>query len=232
MIEIPKQIEKPNVEAQEVQPDNGGGEQESQPAEPLRINIEKAEVQAEPSSENEKSSIETHKNEKIQIPVALSKSEPANHFLDGICPEGSHTVPSPVTPLIVSNRQLGDDEHVREISTGDDGPSITVQPATPGSSTRNGLGDGSTWGESFKKPVDAARSSAIASENGRSQITSRKSQRPPTPSPPDRPITPTSMRSSHKDVKSRNFLKAFWRVVFVDWIGGLILRLCGGGRRT
>jgi hypothetical protein len=36
------------------------------------------------------------------------------------------------------------------------------------------------------------------------------------------------MRSATRDTKSKNILKAFWRVVFVDWIGGLIRALCGG----
>ncbi|CCU81658.1 hypothetical protein/PT repeat family protein [Blumeria hordei DH14] len=48
----------------------------------------------------------------------------------------------------------------------------------------------------------------------------------------DRPITPNSIGSSKKDVKSRNFLKAFWRVIIVEWIGGMIMKLCGVGRRT
>jgi len=119
----------------------------------------------------------------VNVPEVLTKSsetepEPTNHSFDGICPEGSHTVPSPVTPFVVSNRQLGDDmEHIREITTGDEGPNITVQPATPGSSTKTGLGN------PFNKPTDAGKSTAI-NENDRSQVKSRKhQQRPPSPSP-------------------------------------------------
>lgn len=225
----------PKAEVQEVQLDRVSGGPESHPkfpAEPQGLISDQAEVQVEPRPDVQKTSGETHKDEKIRVPVVLSKSEHVKQSSDIGCSEGSHTLPSPITPFVVCNRQLDDDEHARETSTGDDAPHITVQPATPGSSMRNGLGDGSSWAEPLKKPDDTARSSAIASEDARPQVTSRKPQRPPTPSHPDRPITPTSMRSSHKDVKSRNFLKAFWRVVFVDWIGGLILRLCGGGRRT
>lgn len=102
---------------------------------------------------------------------------PTNHSLDGNCPEGSHIVPSPVTPFIVSNRQLGhESEQVREISTGDDGPNIIVQPATPGSSTKTGLGD------PFNKPIETSKSTGVK-ENGKSQVKLRKQQRPPSPTP-------------------------------------------------
>lgn len=129
-------------------------------------------------------------------------------------------VPSPITPFVVSNRQLGhDDEEIQEITTGSETPNITVQPATPGTST--------TKTEFTLKPLDEAKSTAIEEENGRTQVKSRKQPRSQSP---ERPVTPTSMRSAHKDAKSRNFLEAFWRVLFVDWIGGLIRALCGGGR--
>jgi len=99
-------------------------------------------------------------------------------------------------------------------ATGHGGPDITIQPATPGSRTKTNSGE-----------------STALNEHGDSPVKFRKQQRPPSPTP-DRPLTPNSMRSSRKDVKSRNFLNAFWHVVFVDWIGGLIMRLCGGGRHT
>lgn len=131
-----------------------------------------------------------------------------------------------------ANRQLGDDERVREISTGDDGPNITVQPATPGSSMRTeASSEHRNINEYSDKPTYTPKSSDTAHENRRSQLTSRKQRRPPSPNM-DRPVTPTSIRSSHKEVKSRNFLKTFFHAIFVDWIGGLIMRLCGGGRHT
>jgi hypothetical protein len=129
-------------------------------------------------------------------------------------------VPSPITPFVVGNGQLGpDDEEIQEITTGSETPNITVQPATPGTST--------TKTEFTLKPLDEAKSTAIEEENGRTQVKSRKQPRSQSP---ERPVTPTSLRSAHNDAKSRNFLKAFWRVLFVDWIGGLIRALCGGGR--
>jgi hypothetical protein len=121
---------------------------------------------------------------------------------------------------MVSDRQLGHDgDEVKEITTGSEGPNITVQPATPGLS--------STKTDFNPKPLDAAKSTAIEEENGRNQVKPRKQ---PKSQSRERPVTPTSMRSASKDAKSKNLLKAFWRVVFVDWIGGLIRALCGGGR--
>lgn len=135
-----------------------------------------------------------------------------------ICAIGPHVVPSPVTPFVVGDKQLGHDDEVKEIKTGRGSPNIMVQPATPAASI--------TKSEFIAKP-DIAKSTAIEEENGRTQMKSRKSKS----TSPERPVTPSSMRSAGKDAKSRNFLKAFWKVVFVDWIGGLIRALCGGGRR-
>lgn len=153
--------------------------------------------------------------------VAQTTASSDNPNLDGayIEPEPAKL---PATPFILgNNKQLGgEEEQAKEIVTPEEGPQITVQPATPGSSLRT------TKTDPFNRPVDTAKATAIEEENGRSQLTSRK---PAAPSP-ERPLTPTSMRSGAKDAKSRNFLKAFWRVVFVEWIGGFIMRLCGGDR--
>ena len=144
---------------------------------------------------------------------------------DGVYAEGSHTVTSLETPFVVSDRQLGHDtEEVRQIDTGDEGPNVVVTPATPGSSLKTRKSDPFENSQS----VDTAKASAIEEENGRSQLKSRKQPSPVA----ERPLTPNSMRSGGKDAKSRNFLKAFWRVVFVEWIGGIIMRLCGGRRST
>jgi hypothetical protein len=141
-----------------------------------------------------------------------------SHPVDGGFADGTG-----VEPAIPENQELGLEERVREISTGDEGPNIMVQPASPrGSSTKASVDD------PFNT-ADGAKSSAIEEESGRSQLTARKQYRAPTP---DRPRTPSSMRSAGKEAKSRNFLKTSFRVVFVDWIGGLIVRLCGGRRRT
>jgi hypothetical protein len=125
-------------------------------------------------------------------------------------------VPSLATPIVIGNRQLGhDEEEIQEITTAGDNPNITVHPATPAASTV----------EFIPRPLDTA----IEEENGRT-IKSRKNPRSQSR---ERPVTPSSLHSTTRDTKSKNFLKAFWRVLFVDWIGGLIRSLCGGrGRNT
>lgn len=134
-----------------------------------------------------------------------------------------NAVPPPVaTPFIVDGeRQLGHGkEQDRELLAGDQGPSITLQAATPRASLRTIYTD-------LTEATDVGESTSVATSGRSSELTPRKKQRAMTP--PDRPLTPSSMRSNN-DVKSRNFLKAFWRVVFVDWIGGLLARCFGGGR--
>lgn len=50
---------------------------------------------------------------------------------------------------------------------------------------------------------------------------------------PDRAATPTSIRSTGiQAAKSGNWFRAFFRTVFVDWIGGFVSRLWGGRRKT
>lgn len=80
---------------------------------------------------------------------------------------------------------------------------------------------------------DTAKSTAVENETDDTQVKSRKRQASPARGS-ERPGTPTSMRSPSKDVqdaKERSMFKAFFRVVFVEWIGGFFLRLCGGRRR-
>ncbi|CZT07537.1 uncharacterized protein RCO7_09782 [Rhynchosporium graminicola] len=119
----------------------------------------------------------------------------------------------PATPLIVGNRQLGHEvEDVQQITT-KSGLSIQVQPATPrGSTAESSVGKSSAMED---KNVNG---------NPETQIKSRKRQPSPTP---DRPLTPSSMQGKEQ---SKNILRAIWRVIFVEWIGGFIMRLCNGGR--
>ncbi len=128
-------------------------------------------------------------------------------------------VPSSATPIVIGNRLLGhDEEGIQEITTAGDNPNITVHPATPAAS----------MSEFIPRPLDTAKSTAIEEENGRT-IKFRKNPRSQSR---ERPVTPSSLHSTTRDTKSKNFLKAFWRVLFVDWIGGLIRALCGGRDRT
>jgi len=158
--------------------------------------------------------------EVAESPVALA---PQTSNLDGTYME-PEPVKLPVTPFVHDNsKQLGESESIKKVVLPDRGPQITVQPATPGST----LGK-TTSIDPFHKTADTAKTTAIETENGRPQMKSRKSTAPS----PERPLTPTSLRSRNKEnVKSRNFLKAFWRVVFVEWIGGFIMKLCGGDRQ-
>lgn len=47
----------------------------------------------------------------------------------------------------------------------------------------------------------------------------------------ERPDTPSSIHSNNQ-LGGGNWLSAFFRVLFVDWIGGFVSRLCGGGRKN
>ncbi|KAL3419159.1 PT repeat family protein [Phlyctema vagabunda] len=146
-----------------------------------------------------------------------TEAAPDSEILPELTKNGS---PQEAKPINKGEPKITDT--VGESSASDDqGPSIILQPATPSSSSIN------VTTESLKKSTDQAKSSAVDTDDRSSHLVSRKQQ----PSAHERSLTPSSARSDH-DKKSRNILIAFWRVVFVDWVGGIITRLCGGRRHT
>lgn len=219
---------KDEVESKET-PDGKVAEENHQPQFSNITEVEEATVEKteeSPSVEVPRASGEPEMMSKEQREERTAAPEEISSEVNEVGPETSPPapveqtssekphVPLPTTPFVVGDRQLGHDDEVREISTDGDSPNITVQPATPAALKT----------EFVQKPLDAAKSTAIEEENGR-QVKPRKNPRSQSP---ERPITPSSMRSATRDTKSKNLLKAFWRVVFVDWIGGLIRALCGG----
>jgi hypothetical protein len=100
---------------------------------------------------------------------------------------------------------------------GNEGPQIVIQPATPQAFTS----------EIFPKVTDAAKSTSFENEpSGGSNIKIRNAPAI------DRSGTPTSLNSPKKDTEStQSIFEALWNLSFVQWIGGLITRLCGGRRR-
>ncbi|KAG4025252.1 hypothetical protein MFRU_062g00050 [Monilinia fructicola] len=160
----------------------------------------------------------------IRAPRSSSPRRPAMKLAEN--PSKLHPVlPTlPPTPF-VENKSLnleGSAQGSPNAEEGRNSPTITVQPATPAASVNTEATDS-------VPRENAAKTTSFAEESGDSQLRARKQ---PASNVPDRSITPSSMRSAGNDAKSRNFLRAFFQVVFVDWIGGLIRKLCGGGRHT
>jgi hypothetical protein len=131
----------------------------------------------------------------------------------------------PVLRTTISNTQSATEVEAKT-SSGDAQeakPDIILSPATPSSSLKNRP---SNKPDSGPTSLDTGKTTSIfAEESNNSNLKSRKATASPIP---ERPLTPSSMRA--KDPKSRTFLRAFWHVVFVEWIGGFIMRLCGGNR--
>ncbi|KAA8563961.1 hypothetical protein EYC84_011964 [Monilinia fructicola] len=145
----------------------------------------------------------------IRAPRSSSPRRPAMKLAEN--PSKLHPVlPTlPPTPF-VENKSLnleGSAQGSPNAEEGRNSPTITVQPATPAASVNTEATDS-------VPRENAAKTTSFAEESGDSQLRARKQ---PASNVPDRSITPSSMRSA---------------VVFVDWIGGLIRKLCGGGRHT
>ncbi|KAM3081973.1 hypothetical protein ACMFMG_004433 [Clarireedia jacksonii] len=146
-------------------------------------------------------------------PSEVPERDPSPNTLE----EPKPTLPD--TPF-VENKEITAADSAAKRLAGGQGPDITIQPATPGSSVNTA--------DPIAKPT-GTKSTSFAETNDESQLRARKQ---PPPKMPERSITPTSLHSVGNNDKSRNFLKAFFQVVFVDWIGGFIKKLCGGGRHT
>ncbi|TGO83210.1 hypothetical protein BPOR_0684g00040 [Botrytis porri] len=180
-------------------------------------------IEANDAETSKKDVAELSEPAAIEASKSSSPQLPAINFLEGSSKLRPVLPDLPPTPF-VENKSL----HLAEGSATSspapvqDSPSITVQPATPAASVNANIDQSAT-------EEDAAKTTSFADGANESQLRARKQ---PSSSAPDRSITPSSMRSAGYDAKSRNFLRAFFQVVFVDWIGGLIRKLCGGGRHT
>lgn len=102
-----------------------------------------------------------------------------------------------------------------------DSPRIMVQPHDAEIESRSITELGGTTSEDTGKTT--ARDSGFA--------TVLKNRSAPNPLPAERTDTPASLHNP-PDVKNSNWLQAFIRALFVDWIGGFISRLCGGNRKA
>lgn len=77
--------------------------------------------------------------------------------------------------------------------------------------------------------VTAATSSAFEDN----QAGSLKKRSVAKPKPAERTDTPNSITGTHREAaKSRNWFSAFFRLIFIDLVGGFVSRLCGGRRKT
>lgn len=76
-----------------------------------------------------------------------------------------------------------------------------------------------------------SESAATTSATEENQTITLKQRSVPRPNPADRTNTPTSITGSHKEAaKGGNWFSAFLRLVFIDFFGGLVRKLYGGGR--
>lgn len=140
-----------------------------------------------------------------------SRAISAGQTLDGahMEPENIQLLPFPT----LDTSYLPDDgaEEYGEAVPSRGGLTVTVHPATAGSSLR------------VEPSINTATTTTLSQENSASQLVHRKSG-PPSP---ERPLTPNSMHSANIPPKPKNFLKNFLKLVFVDWVAALVRKLCG-----
>lgn len=74
---------------------------------------------------------------------------------------------------------------------------------------------------------------ATTSATEENQVPTLKKRSVARPDPADRTGTPISITDSHKEAaKGGNWFSAFLRLIFIDFFGGFVRKLTGGGRKT
>lgn len=74
---------------------------------------------------------------------------------------------------------------------------------------------------------------ATTSATEESQVPTLKKRSVTRPDPANRTGTPISITNSHKEAaKGGNWFSAFLRLIFVDFFGGIVRKITGGGRKT
>lgn len=134
--------------------------------------------------------------------------------------EAEPFIPVPPSPRIVVSK--AEDTLPEELPqaasvSSEDGPHDTETPSSI---------SGTTGTESVTETA------ATASGMEDSQPGSLRKRTAPQPSPTDRAGTPAISETGREAAKSGNWFTAFFRLIFVDWVGGFVSRLCGGQRKT
>lgn len=119
-----------------------------------------------------------------------------------------------------TSAKTGSDADIAEVSPRLRSPGIHIQPPDEMAELEDA------------DEVDSTHGLVSPQERG-----TEPTEQDPTPSqlrrrhvPSDRPITPQSFHNV-RGAEGGNWIRAFLRVLFVDWIGGFVSRLCGGNRK-
>lgn len=156
-----------------------------------------------------------------------SPSEPAPNTADPVEDAAPVTEPEPATAPVPPSPKI-------VVSEAEDIPPQEVLDEAP-SSNENGHKDiqaptsSAGQDEAGSRSAPAATSSAIED----SQSSSLKKRSAPQSDSRDRSGTPAPIPDNDWDAaKNGNWFSAFFRLIFVDWVGGFVSRLCGSRRKT
>ncbi|KAL1880599.1 hypothetical protein Daus18300_001210 [Diaporthe australafricana] len=194
-----------------------------------------------------------------KLPEPSSPSEPAPNTAIPVedpapATEPEPTMPVPPSPEIVVSKaeEIEPQEELGEApASNENGHKDIEAPSANAGQNENGHKDveapsaNAGQNENGHKDVEAP-SDADQSENGSQgepeatssaiedgQPSSMKKRSAHQSSPRDRSGTPASMpENDWEAAKNGNWFSAFFRLIFVDWVGGFVSRLCGGKRKT
>lgn len=219
--------EEPEAEGTEANVAVAEDSAKGDPTEPLQTTDKELVAESQVQESQGTASADTDKAEnpipEVKTPEIPAEEHVTQHgseeSMDGVCHDDEQVKEATSKDIVPGH------EHPDKSTTKDDSPDITVSPATPSSSNVT---------DTTVKQKDFAKSTAIQGENDEAQANLRKRQPSPARSVA-RSATGNSMRSGSgkdtKDIKGGNMLRYFFRLIFVEYIGGFFQRLCGARRR-
>lgn len=161
----------------------------------------------------------------------LDESRPVDQDSDGLKQEGSPAVEGSSQSLkgIDASDNIETSSNVEEAPApkapleGNSYKDASIANNSEASATVNSSGETGPHSED----------TATASAREESQSSTLKKRSVARPDPADRTGTPVSITDSHKEAaKGGNWFSAFLRLIFIDFFGGFVRKITGGGRKT
>lgn len=162
---------------------------------------------------------------------ALDESGPAD--------QDSESLKKDEVPAAESDQQISrESENSDDIGTSSNGEDHSAAKAPLDSKSSIGLqssndreAPATVNGSGEAAPHSANTATTSATEE--SQASTMKKRSVARPDPADRSGTPISITDSHKEAaKGGNWFSAFLRLIFIDFFGGFVRKITGGGRKT
>lgn len=182
-----------------------------------------AEVEEPNNIHNAQSPADVEGSKSIDNTQSPAEVEGAKIIEDAQSPadvEGSKSTENTQSPAEVEGSK-----NIEDIKASSTSKTVETPAASPAGSGNEGT--------SSQSPSESLAPASAAEDGKTGGLKQRLVGRP---DPTDRSTTPRSISEPHKDLggaaKNGNWFSSFMRLIFIDFVGGLVRKLSGGGRKT